>query len=301
LIERAISMGEIPIAVVQECLDKIEANLAEPISVEALARRSGYSLWHFQRLFQALVGETVGSYVRKRRLSESSHRLLRTSEKIADIALQYQFQSHEAYTRAFKKQFTLSPAQYRRLREDRATRPKRLSERDLAHLDQRMQPEIVIHRAFRMVGFARRFNRIRSDHYDGSQLKRLWHRFFRSQHRVRNAVDNTALGVVIPLPIGEPCHDTQATYVAGAQVSDTEGNPHAFEHVQLAPRRYALFNHFGPLTNLRSTMDSIFAVWLVGNATYGTEDAPMVEIYTERFQPDRDDSVMTIAVPVITR
>ncbi|MEJ2132478.1 MAG: helix-turn-helix domain-containing protein, partial [Gammaproteobacteria bacterium] len=130
-------MGEIPIAVVPECLDKIEANLAEPISVEALARRSGYSLWHFQRLFQALVGETVGSYVRKRRLSESSHRLLRTSEKIADIALQYQFQSHEAYTRAFKKQFTLSPAQYRRLREDRATRPKRLTERDLAHLDQR--------------------------------------------------------------------------------------------------------------------------------------------------------------------
>lgn len=295
-----MSMGEIPIVVVQECLDRIEANLAGPISVEALARRSGYSLWHFQRLFQALVGETVGSYIRKRRLSESSHRLLRTRESIADIGLRYQFQSHEAYTRAFKKQFSISPRQYRRLREDRATCPKHLSERDLVHLDQLMQPEIVIRRGFRMVGFAGRFNRIRSDDYDGRQLQSLWRRFFQSRGRVRNAVENMALGVVIPLPIAETCRGTEATYVAGAQVTQTKGNPRTFEHVELAPRQYAMFNHFGPLENLRSTMDSIFAVWLVGNGTYRTEDAPSVEIYTEKFRPGREDSVMAIAVPVIT-
>jgi predicted transcriptional regulator YdeE len=55
------------------------------------------------------------------------------------------------------------------------------------------------------------------------------------------------------------------------------------------------------MSNLRSTVDSIFAVWLVNNDSYTTDDSPNVEIYTPRFRPGSPDSVMSIAVPLVPR
>src|SRR5687768_5454118 len=119
-----MAMNPLPVRIVRECLELIEASLGEPIDVAALARKAGYSRWHFQLVFQALVGEPVASYLRKRRLSESSHRLIRTDERLIYIAQAFQFESHEAYTRAFKKLFSVSPQEYRKLKRDVGVGPR---------------------------------------------------------------------------------------------------------------------------------------------------------------------------------
>jgi AraC family transcriptional regulator len=221
----------------------IEAKLREPIDVASLATISGYSLWHFQRVFQALVGETVGSYIRRRRLSESSRALTRSDTRIVDIAVEFQFQSHEAYSRAFKQQFSVSPQQYRALKRDRAQGPHRLLEEAPAHLDRHLQPAIVLEQEYKAVGIAGRFHRIRSEKYDGQTIGDLWRCFFEQRHRVRNAVDDIALGVVSPLETPDLHDDSEATYIAGAQVTSTAGNPETLQTVDLGARTYALFDH----------------------------------------------------------
>lgn len=55
-------------------------------------------------------------YIRKRRLSCAAHDLLITSKRIIDIAVEYQFQSQESFTRAFKKMFGITPGKYRKSR-----------------------------------------------------------------------------------------------------------------------------------------------------------------------------------------
>jgi AraC family transcriptional regulator len=295
-------MNPLPLQVVRECLELIEASLGEPIDVATLARRAGYSRWHFQRVFQALVGEPVASYVRKRRLSESSHRLIHTGERLIDIAQAFQFESHEAYTRAFKRLFSVSPQEYRKLRRDVGSGgPRVLAPGETFALDQHIQPAIVLEREFKLVGLSGPFHQIRSDRYDGRPIAELWDAFFRHRSELRNTLDDTALAVVSPRPPADGADESEALYTAGMQVTSGEGNPEALERVHLSPRRYALFDHHGAMSRLRTTIDSIYAVWLVNSDRYTTDDSPMVEVYTPRFRPGSADSVMTIAVPLVQR
>ena len=94
---------------IQRALDFIENNLTEPVKLEKLAAETDMSLTSFYRLFYSIVGYTVKDYFRRRRLSHASMLLVNTRMKILDIALECQFESQEAFTRAFKQQLGYTP------------------------------------------------------------------------------------------------------------------------------------------------------------------------------------------------
>jgi AraC family transcriptional regulator len=64
----------------------IEHNLGN-ISVEDVARETGYSYYHLTRMFTAVLGESIGSYIQKRRLVDSAQKLLYTDKRVIDIAM----------------------------------------------------------------------------------------------------------------------------------------------------------------------------------------------------------------------
>lgn len=99
----------------QKTIHWIESHLHEEISMEGIADVAGFSKYHFHRIFQSSVGMSVSTYIRIRRLANAAGALLHTDERIIDIALYYQFESQEAFTRAFKKMYNLPPGQYRKL------------------------------------------------------------------------------------------------------------------------------------------------------------------------------------------
>ena len=105
-----------PIEPINRAINYIESNLTEAISLEDVSAVAGYSLFHFSRLFLELIGETPGDYIRKRRLSEAARELVSSRKSILDIALDYQFQSQEAFSRSFKRLFRASPGIYRKKR-----------------------------------------------------------------------------------------------------------------------------------------------------------------------------------------
>ncbi len=99
---------------IDDLLNWLEIHLDQPLSLDQVAARSGYSKWHLQRKFKETTGLILGAYIRARRLSKAAMALRLTSKPLAGIAQQYCFESQQSFNRAFKKQFSQTPALYRR-------------------------------------------------------------------------------------------------------------------------------------------------------------------------------------------
>jgi len=98
---------------IQDTLKYIENNLTKPLDINALATKAHLSTYYFQRLFSRLVGRPIADYHKQRRLYHSRFALRDTGANIMDIALQFGFQNHETFTRAFKASFDITPKEYR--------------------------------------------------------------------------------------------------------------------------------------------------------------------------------------------
>ncbi len=100
-------------AAVQKMQDYIEANIKEKISLKALGEAAGYSPWHAARLFKDKTGRAPFDYIRQLRLSRAALTLREGGKKVLDVALDFVFDSHEGFTRAFSKEFGMLPKEYR--------------------------------------------------------------------------------------------------------------------------------------------------------------------------------------------
>ncbi len=100
-------------ATILSAVSYIEDHLAEPLSLDVVAKVCGYSKFHFQRLFQATTGLTPAAYIRKRRISEVVRAMERGEGNITDLAFRYGFNSKENFTRAFRKEHGILPTEYR--------------------------------------------------------------------------------------------------------------------------------------------------------------------------------------------
>ena len=95
-------------------IDFIQQKLADSPSVDDIARAAPFSKFHFQRLFKALVGETVAEFTRRLRLETAARRLLFSPQvDITGLAFDLGFSSSQNFAKAFRKHFDMSPTEYR--------------------------------------------------------------------------------------------------------------------------------------------------------------------------------------------
>lgn len=97
---------------VQRMQNYIEENINDVITLGDLAKAAGYSQWHSARIFRELTGKSPFEYIRVLRLSKAAIRLRDSKTKIVDVALDFIFDSHEGFTRAFTKEFGVAPKSY---------------------------------------------------------------------------------------------------------------------------------------------------------------------------------------------
>ncbi|MGA2880221.1 MAG: helix-turn-helix domain-containing protein [Bryobacteraceae bacterium] len=102
-----------PLKQVQPVIAFAAAHLDEDLSLEALADQAGLSAFHLHRVFSAAAGETPKQFTLRLRLARASAMLLTTADSVLDIALECGFQSHEAFCRAFRRRFGMTPSVYR--------------------------------------------------------------------------------------------------------------------------------------------------------------------------------------------
>jgi AraC family transcriptional regulator len=100
------------IAVVQRYIGD---HLDEPLRREDLASLAGFSVPHFHRLFTHQVGENIAAYVRRVRLERAGRKLRMGAVDITEVALAAGYDTHAAFSKAFKQRYGLSPSEFRQL------------------------------------------------------------------------------------------------------------------------------------------------------------------------------------------
>ncbi|MGE4353611.1 MAG: helix-turn-helix domain-containing protein [Oscillospiraceae bacterium] len=99
---------------IQRTVSYIEQHLCEELPLDEIVKVSGFSKYHFIRIFKRETGMGLREHIQSRRLSVAAKLLLSSTSSIMDTALFCGFESQEAFTRAFKRVYGLPPGKYRR-------------------------------------------------------------------------------------------------------------------------------------------------------------------------------------------
>ncbi len=283
---------------IQRGVDYIETKLDEDVALSDVAKLAGISQWHFQRIFKALTGETLKTYIRSRRLAASLERLLTTELRVLDIAMLAGFESQEAFARAFKQAFGLTPQQYRNLRDKSLflTKP-RFDEQYLQQLTRNdaLMPELYAQKPLLLVGLRTLFYGVDSEKNNiGEQLPPLWGAFISRLDEIQNRVPGVCYGVVQQ----ERADSDRLEYHAAIEVTALASClPEGMVSLQVPAGTYARFEHRGPAPRIDHTVSYAYATWLPQSGRRHTY-APDLEIYGAAYHPTNPDSVFHYAIPI---
>jgi AraC family transcriptional regulator len=123
-------------------LNEIEGRIKENINAGFLAGILGLSSVHLQRLFRFAFKQSIGSYIRSRKLTASMWDLLNTDSNLVNIALDYGFEYEQSYLRSFKREFGVTPGAFRKTRQIRkAAQPNNLLDSSL--FDKSVYPSTI--------------------------------------------------------------------------------------------------------------------------------------------------------------
>ena len=101
-------------AAIERTVRRVVRSIDEALDLALLAREAALSPFHFHRIFRGMVGETPLEMHRRLRLERAAHQLLSSDAAITRIAFDAGYETHEAFTRAFRQAFAASPSAFRR-------------------------------------------------------------------------------------------------------------------------------------------------------------------------------------------
>lgn len=286
------------------CIEFIEKNIKNELSAEIIANECGYSTFHFSRVFNINQGITLMDYVKKRRLSLAAKDLF-DGKKIIDIALDYGFQTHNGFSKAFKKEFGFSPTQYIK-RMDRRFGKKSI----LKFGGDFMNPIIIEKPAFKVAGYGIKTNVTNGNYtkdvasfwinYDGENLES-------KMYKILNPPKHGEVGLCIP----SRSDNGEATYMLGVIVDNFKDITDDMITVEVPEATYAVFttppvntgtetedNEFANV--IKETWKYIFEEWFKDSGYIFDETKLDFEYYDERCHPTIG-AVMDIYVPVLKK
>ena len=91
------------------CIQYIENNIKEKLTAEGISKKIGYSIYHFSRIFSEQMGVSLMEYVKERRLLRAAEDIM-LGKRILDVAIEYGYETHSGFTKAFRKKYGFSPA-----------------------------------------------------------------------------------------------------------------------------------------------------------------------------------------------
>lgn len=267
----------------------IEHRLHDALDLDAIAAFAGVSRYHVLRAFSAVAGRPLMRHVRARRLSQAARMLAAGAPDIISVALEAGYSSHEAFTRAFREQFGVTPDDVRKtgsVDDLELVEPFRMTKSS----DTRLAPPRMEERGVLLLaGLGARYS------YAGNEgIPAQWGRFAPHIGHVPGQVGDVTYGVC--------CNFDDAghfDYVCAVEVKDFEDLPEEFNRLRVPAQRYGVFTHSGHVSALPAT---IAAIWNEGLSRAGlaAADAPSFERYGPQFDPMTGEGGVEIWVPVET-
>jgi AraC family transcriptional regulator len=271
----------------QKALWFIESHLAGELTLDEIAGVAGISRFHMVRAFAAATGLSVMRYVRARRLTEAARALANGAPNILELALDADYGSHEAFTRAFRDHFGVTPEAVRSsTRLDNLTLQEPIL-MDSTVIDNLQAPRFQTSKPLLVAGLGERYT-----WESGAAIPGQWQRFGQSVQNIPGRIGQVTYGVCYN---GDDAGNFD--YISGVEVSDFSDLPREFSSVRIPEARYAVFTHGDHISTIRRTINTIWNQWLPASGLKAA-DAPNFERYDENFDPLTGNGGLEIWVPV---
>ncbi len=291
-------------AFLQNILEFIDRHITEEISVGQLARMAGFSTWHFCRVFQWRTGYPVMGYVRNRRLAFAASELA-SGRRIIDIALEYGFETHSGFSKAFRRYYGCPPEVYRL--HAGCGRPLPPSLPDMEKYSTGgiiLEPKFVTLPAVKLAGFALKTTMAEGKNKD--RIPAFWSAYMsdgrmKRLHSESFVKDHAEYGACFP----EDPETGEFEYVIGVETKEGAAVPAGYRVCELPPATYAVFStppcgaeEFSP--RIQNVWDYIFNEWFPKS---GYEYAPACvdyERYDERCMSEAG-KVCDVYIPIVKK
>ncbi len=251
----------------------IETHLKDDITVADIAAASGYSLYHFIRTFNQITDHTPYDYLIRRRLSAAEGELRRGRRRVLDIAADYQFNSHETFSRAFKRMYGAAPSLWRQCSPaDPSKSLPAFTPQYLAHINQTAirQPQKVERQPTRLVGLMAPSR---------SQRFEIWQQI--TSHLERQSPTRKVPGFY-GISSQNLADNPNPVYFLGFASHETGYPPFVIQNLPAGV--YAAFQHQGGEASYPQSLTYIYQSWLAQS-----DQASRLPVQIEYFAADLDE------------
>lgn len=272
---------------VNKALWFIESHFQQDISLDEIASVGGVSRYHMSRAFTLALGHPALRYMRGRRLTEAARSLASGAPDILTVALEAGYNSHEAFTRAFRDQFGVTPESVRTQRHVdniQLVEPIKMNETLLTSLE---PPRFVDAPQMLVAGLSARYSCDAS-----AAIPAQWQRFIPHLGNIPGQIGKVAYGVVYNTDDAG-----NADYLCGVQVADFSNVPSEWTRLRIPAQRYAVFPHRDHVSTIRRTWNTLFNKWLPESG-HRVADAPELERYGGNFDPRTGVGDIEIWIPI---
>lgn len=265
----------------------IESHFGHEVTLDDVANVAGVSRYHMSRAFGLATGHSIMQYVRGRRLTEAARNLADGAPDILTVALEAGYGSHEAFTRAFRDQFGLTPETVRaqgNLNNIERMEPIKMDETLLASLE---APRFENGKTLLIAGLSERYSAETS-----AGIPAQWQRFAPHLGHIPGQIRGTTYGVL--------CNSDDAgntEYISGVEVSDFARVPKEWSRLRIPEQRYAVFSHRDHISTIRRVWFTIWNKWLPESGQKVAE-GPEFERYGEEFNPSTGTGGFEIWIPI---
>lgn len=265
----------------------IESHFTQELSLEAIAAVSGVSRYHIAHVFSLATGLSVMRYVRGRRLTEAARALVNGAPDILTVALDVGYGSHEAFTRAFREQFGITPEQLRAsgtVNDITLVEALRMDDTPLTTLTPARCATLG---TLFIAGLGERYTTASS-----AGIPAQWQRFVPHLGHIPGQKGHTTYGVLC-----NSDDEGNIEYVCGVEVVDFSDLPAHWSRLRIPAQMYAVFTHAEHVSTIRRTWFAIWNTWLPASG-YEVAEAPAFERYGDTFNPMTGNGGVEIWLPV---
>jgi AraC family transcriptional regulator len=279
-------MNSSPGGPVERALWFIESHFGHDVTLDQISEVACVSRYHMSRMFAVTMGIPVIRYLRARRLSEAARALAKGAPDILSVALDVGYGSHEAFTRAFREQFGVTPESVRtqgHFNNLRLMEAMKMEGNLLNTLEARFEKGRVL----LISGIGARYNC-----ETAAGIAAQWQGFVPQIGNIAGQVGRKAYGVMSSFD-----ENGNFDYTCGVEVKDFSHVSPDWNRIRIPAQDYAVFTHSGHISAIRSTWTTIWNGWLPDSGRE-VEDAPNFELYGENFDSMTGRGLVEIWLPL---
>ncbi len=256
--------------IISQVAQYIYDHSAQPIKLDDLAKFTGFSKYHFNRIFFAATGYQLGEFVQRQKLEKALYIIKEGNHNLIDVALSVGYDSQSSFSRAFKKHFSRTPSEVANGELPENLRggslvPKKSFSHSALRPRWQLLPEKMVYGLY-----GKGFNEQSFSQLAGQLYGRLASLAKPSTFDVLQPI-----GISITNPwVGE---QSESTFFAGF-LTGLEGHESELESYCWRGGRYACFTHSGPHNTMWQTISQVYAQWVLPN-NIKLKDEHIVQLY----------------------